>query len=657
MTGITEIGKGVLEHKEELMMGIKAMNGLFQTMNKNKANLGDIEKKEIDKLKLKIKNYLGKLYAEFCYTVPLALDGRIMLKDIYEPLTLITRDNYIDDKSKNIKIEKFDFSIFNGSNRLLIEDSAGMGKTTLAKFLFLSYLEQEHHNDYSCIPLFIELRNIKKGETIKNLIRKSFFKYSEKIEEELIDLLLSQKLIFFLDGFDEIIEEDQEHAINEINNLTNSEVDNYYILSSRPEDLISNFPSYLKYNIKPLLMNEAISLIEKYMKNNLEDFKELKFQITTHKKIVEDFFKTPLLASLLCRAFLYKKTIPASKCDYYTQVFDALYEAHDTSTKKGFNRKKELGKLDFQKVLEEFSLQELANLKITFSESEMNEKLQRVKDDLKIKFDNISLLENFIKQVPLFKKEGNSYLWSHKSMQEFFIALKISKLGEDKEKIIEALMNSKSNKKYINVLDFIFDLEPIIFQKVLLEKFITEIKTIDFQIKGIDDVLKSHLILYPTAVLWKPKRNDEIFNELFTKFDKCESHLKKFLNENNLNPDELRNNCVTYLPECKFYTTFSHHKYYSLLKILNDRNIDIFKKISHKNVFEYEKINKLEYDKKIFYSKDNIESLEMISKIVRRNERKEYFLIDFEKINNYYKSLLQNITKKNIKIKDLISNL
>ncbi|MCJ8343014.1 MAG: hypothetical protein MJH09_09255 [Cetobacterium sp.] len=172
------------------MGGIKAIYEMIPTSVKKELKKEAIEKakKFISKIKkdkkedVNIKKYLETKYIEFSYLMPLALDQRVvLLKELYYPLT-------IKRKGEVIEIKGFDISLFKTKNRIIIEDDAGMGKSTLMKFLFLTNYDSM---DKDYIPVFFELRNYDTKLLFKENIINSF----KKIECDIDDDFFKRKLI------------------------------------------------------------------------------------------------------------------------------------------------------------------------------------------------------------------------------------------------------------------------------------------------------------------------------------------------------------------------------------------------------------------------------------------------------------------------------
>ena len=90
------------------------------------------------------------------------------LEDLYIPLTVVpTRQTDDPDKQKQIKIDRFRTDLFPAETRVLVTDTAGMGKSTLSKFLFLQCLKSAY-----AIPIFIELRHLSEKNNIVSVMQK-----------------------------------------------------------------------------------------------------------------------------------------------------------------------------------------------------------------------------------------------------------------------------------------------------------------------------------------------------------------------------------------------------------------------------------------------------------------------------------------------------
>ena len=105
----------------------------------------------------KFIDYLDELYTKCAILNTVAFKKRqVYLQDVYIPLKLRCFENKVE-----IKIDSFTDELFKKSNKILVTDTAGMGKSTLSKKLLLSCIELNKG-----IPVLIELRRLSKSKGI-----------------------------------------------------------------------------------------------------------------------------------------------------------------------------------------------------------------------------------------------------------------------------------------------------------------------------------------------------------------------------------------------------------------------------------------------------------------------------------------------------------
>lgn len=477
---------------DKIVLAAKAGEGIKWMLNQIPK-----DDKFAEEFQEKINKYIGCKYMEFSEVRPLALKVKKKLKEIYYPLSLEPID-LKSKKNKKLKIQKLEMEkMFSESSKVLIEDTAGMGKSTLMKILFLSFVEAifEGKNSNEYIPIFIELRKYKAKESFENFIIRNFLSISDldKIEnfkniERIKDVFFDKNIIYFFDGFDEVIVEEKSNIISEIKRFTNCYSKNFYILSSRAEEGVESFNNFFKYKISPLTFEEGLELLEKYVSSEMVDFF---VQLKNNKKSLEVFLRTPLLASLIYAAYVYKNDIPTSKRDIYSRVYNALYEEHDSHSKENFVRDDLIEKEDLETILKEFSLSNIKDLKTNFTKEEMKEKIKIILQKYNLKENEKKILKVLTTGTCIFGSNGNEYFWCHKSMQEYFIAKKI-KERNDKEDIIKYIINDKNNDRYYNLLSFLYEMEPILTKKIIYEVIEKEYKKHEKHSKEIQEILVVH---------------------------------------------------------------------------------------------------------------------------------------------------------------------
>ena len=235
------------------------------------------------------------------------------------------------------------------NQKLLITDTAGMGKSTMVKRMFLDVIDHGYG-----IPIFIELRRINETHDLITEIESQISSLTQKFNHELmLELFMSGGFIFFFDGCDEIPIIDRAFAMHCVEDFISKASANTFVVTSRPDEVLNCFGSFKRMSLQGLSKNEAFELLRKYDDNGtvskalIEKLKDKQYEMIT------EFLENPLLVSLLFIAFDYKPTIPVKKQAFYRQVFDALFENHDLSKGDSYchEKRSKLNSDDFEKIL------------------------------------------------------------------------------------------------------------------------------------------------------------------------------------------------------------------------------------------------------------------------------------------------------------------
>ena len=415
------------------------------------------------------EEYLFRTYKKYSIINTLVFKNeQRLLKDLYIPLSII-RDDYLRRKDKEqVKIDKYPVELVRSYNKILITDTAGMGKSTLTKRLFLDVIENGHG-----IPIYIEMRRLKEGRPILLEIQEQINSLSKEFDSKLLlEFIQTGGFIFFLDGYDEISLEDRISVTTNVQDFISKAGNNVFILTSRPEQALSSFGDFQTFSISPLTKKEAYELLRKY-DNQGPTSKQLIDELKSGQyEMINEFLKNPLLVSLLFAAFDYKQTIPLKKHIFYRQVYDAYFDSHDLSKGDSYIHDKcsKLDIDDFERVLRYVGYRCLRYQKIEFEKDALLQIINEAKDFCPdLDFNSSDFFTDVLTAVPLFCKDGQYYRWVHKSLQEYFAAQFIYKDAKgNQDTILTALYNSENLDKYINLLDIYFDIDNWGFKKNIL---------------------------------------------------------------------------------------------------------------------------------------------------------------------------------------------
>lgn len=423
---------------------------------KNKAAAKAFEKNSVKYL-AKIAGQCSTLNTIAFQNAPKRLD------DLYIPLTIKA-----DAPNHELKVTH-GTDIFADRTHILINDTAGMGKSTLSKRIVLNIIDAGEY-----VPVFIELRQLE-AKPVEAQIRNIFGIPDDASE----DLIKDLPLIYVFDGLDEVPNDKKKDVVKYLKEFIEYVGDSKILITSRQETFLSEFYSFSRYSISPLSKQEAFELLKKYDPAN-----ELAATLIAgieHERssMIRDFLKTPLYVSLLFCSYRHKTIIPQKKDLFYSQVYDALFESHDLSKEIGFVRPKysKLDSTDFHSVLRRLGFWCLKNNgKIEFQKDE----LQIVVADLISKISGLKAnSSDFVKDltmtVPLFVAEGPSLRWSHKSLMEYFAAMFICNDIKDKRKdVLLKLYVSENAVSNRNVLALCFDIDFSSFRASILKHILQE---------------------------------------------------------------------------------------------------------------------------------------------------------------------------------------
>lgn len=390
------------------------------------------------------------------------------IDDFYYPLTLICKKDKLSEDERFFSTVKYEDKFIPQFKKVLIVDNGGMGKSTVMKWLFLSVLKQRKG-----IPVFIELRRLKNNQSIINEIINELKPLEEDIETEIVSKLIAQgNFVFFFDGYDEISDEDRSSVTTNLQQFISKASNNLFVMTSRPETALNTFSDFQEFNIKKLKPNEAYDLIKKIGENSEKALRLIKKIKEENRSVISEFLQSPLLVSLLYRKFNYRETIPIKLQEFYNEVFEALFQDHDLTKGDSFERPKKtkLSSSDFFRVLRELGFYTMKLDDLEYNSSTFNRFLEEISKRLpNIEFNPCDFMDDIVKAVPIFNREGLTYRWAHKSFQEYFAAEYICRDTKEKQiQILQKMYASKRAEKFKLIFSLCYDIDYKSFRKAIL---------------------------------------------------------------------------------------------------------------------------------------------------------------------------------------------
>lgn len=464
-------------------------DGFFQDIM---GKLGSSKNSILNAFNLKVEAYLDKIYHRCANTKTLLYaDKSVNLREIYTNLNLESDGATITDSGLIKKlIEK--------PRNVVVSGTAGCGKSMMMKYFVLEAIASKSKK----LPVFFELRNLN-NKKIKPLLRHLWEDLSISTKDynfdRFSDAVKRGKFVFILDGFDELDEEVAKSVEEELRGLFVKYDKTCFIISSRPDAKLNANISLDVFHVCRMNMQQSINLISKvkYDPSIKDDFiSEMKSGLF---KQHYDFLSTPLLATMMLMTYSQFANVPEKIHLFYNQVYEVLYSRHDVSKEGYYVRdfKTSLPMDDFSNLFEVFSLQSYLGRNINFSQSEALRLCEDSIDYCKLEVSKTHLLKDLLSAVCLLVQDGTEITYSHRSFQEYFAALLISRLPDKLFK--QTTKEIKSRVNVDDVLYILFGMQKDRMEMLFFRGLISEILD-KFNLNGKQKAYQFLEILYPYLI-------------------------------------------------------------------------------------------------------------------------------------------------------------
>lgn len=356
------------------------------------------------------------------------------------------------------------------SHRVIVSGTAGSGKSMFMKHVALHGIRSECGK----IPIMVEMRNINHSQSsILQHIRDDVLgAHMPDLNDEILDALLRSGLFrLVLDGLDETHFERRSVYRQELDYICRRYSSLEIILSTRPEEETLALPSFTVYRVLPLPQETAKELISRIEYDPIvktgfiSNFKKI---YTTHFEMASN----PLLLTMLLLTYDQVGEIPSRMHVFYNQAFETLVLKHDRL--KAHYVRPTYSTLDLESIKKVYSLfctASFAENEISFTEERC---LALVGDSLSyynIGSEAPAILNDLIFSYSMLKRDGLFITFVHRSFQEYFCAVFVSKMPVEEFGItFDALLQRASTDACVSMLcDMVPDLILAHWGKPLLE--------------------------------------------------------------------------------------------------------------------------------------------------------------------------------------------
>lgn len=251
-------------------------------------------------------------------------------QDFFDPSSV---KHQIEEQSSEEKISGVD--IINQHQRLMILGKPGAGKTTFLKHIALLLSNQsEKFSGY--IPAFVSLSDFcaeDENRELRDYIFNDFLGCGIEIDD--LEILADKgRLIFLLDGLDEVKESQLSHAIRQIRALDQSLKNNKLIITCRlaAQAQEYKFENFIEVEICDFNQGQINTFVNNWFAEKDKPKKADRFisRIMKDAKIRE-LSTSPLLLTLLCIVFEDSGDFPINRSELYEEGVDVLLRKWDAN--------------------------------------------------------------------------------------------------------------------------------------------------------------------------------------------------------------------------------------------------------------------------------------------------------------------------------------
>jgi len=439
-----------------------------EIIKKATGGLNGIVDELIESAKGKIKEKISEAFAiskleDFKNNV-----GRIgQVKTILNPDSIVNLNDIFFDEAVLFNEEKIEsFSQF-GTKQVLVEGGPGQGKS-----LFLRKLCIKEGSGSTFIPIFIEFRNLKYKKKLKDELMDAIENLGVKLDNTLFEFLAkSNKIILFLDGFDEVPNSERNKVARELETIFRTFPDLRAVISSRPDSGMGSSFYFSKLKISPMLLNTQKKFVNHLYQADKQS--ESINNILSNSHFISEVTTTPLLLTLFTITYNARQFKPDSLSEFYSLIFPTMLYRHDRM-KIGFERERKAGLTDYQmqRLFDSLSFLSLNDNNTRFSTYlfqsylENAAKLERLQENIED-----LLIDDITSITALIVRDGfDDFSFTHKSIQEYFAAVFISRLSENRKNGFYDLVINDFNefRKWQNTLSFLETIDERNYTKYFL---------------------------------------------------------------------------------------------------------------------------------------------------------------------------------------------
>ena len=346
--------------------------------------------------------------------------------------------------------------------RVVVLGSAGSGKTTLLRQIALAMCDKEVFATTklktSSFPFFIRLpvygRKTAGDEPIVDYLGRELEEYTDSYAPHFVKRLLHRGLaVLVLDSLDEVPPTVRKAVVQRIRDLSAGYPKCRIIVSCRTADYGPISESFYEVELARLTDTAVHTIVKAWFKDDRKKANELLRHLKRDAG-VQSLCETPLLLSLLCIQFRHDLALPKRRTEVFRRCIDAFLRDWDAS--RDFRRDTAYSSLSDdrkERIFESVAGRAvIGDVRYAFPEAEVVECIAQCCDLFGLRAEQASgiLAEIEAHHGILERFSRDSYMFSHQSFQEYFVARNL--LSQRLE--MEAIRKNFDDERWVGVIEF-----------------------------------------------------------------------------------------------------------------------------------------------------------------------------------------------------------
>ena len=402
-------------------------------------------------------------------------NGKTLIDDEDFEIDEVVLDQVADVTDTNVRsIQAIDF--VTKYRKLVVLGPPGSGKTTFLKYLtlvFSGHLSVSADVDY-LLPIFVPLREVKRigaptptADWLRDLAISCAADVTSKTfaKQWLEDALTNGKCLILLDGVDEAPIALLSTIFQSIKAFASKYRDNSIVITCRAAAFDRSIEGFQICEIDDFNQTDIELFVKQWYGSESDEATRLLNDILS-SPLASDLCKTPLLLTLICVLYGYRRTIPGNRAELYEACVDALLFRWDTfrSVDRDPLIDVALGPVRKKLLLARVAYRAFARDIIYFKGNLLRELIQAELDHLDLHAVSADPLLKEIESHSglLIEYSPGVYCFSHLTFHEFFTALYYHDTKEYAELFNKVIREPRYLEVFLMCIEKVYNSDPFV---------------------------------------------------------------------------------------------------------------------------------------------------------------------------------------------------